>query len=396
MPVVFVHGVATRQTDSYKAEVAQRDQLFLRLVMNGDTFVRDPDWGSNGVKLALADVWIPTPGQNQTFAFGGPAVGAGVASVAASAMKANPETGMDVAFSALLTQRIEEQTASGVVTGLSDDELNAFASAVTALETNSVDRTLYDPAASDDDFANSLRATLAKSGGVAAAAQPGQPQAMGLLGTVTGAIGSALKTITDPIRNAGSDAILKLVRKPLSEGVALFLGDVFVYLRGRDATTPQNTFRQIFEPIIADLAAALQAQTAGQKLIVVGHSLGGVILYDMLTDTKCLTEIEARAGKPLVIDHLVTVGAQPGLFANMNLYPRPFVPPAKMPQPPCVGKWMNVFDYTDVFSFTAAPFFEGVTDFEFDNVSGIIDAHTAYFQRPAFYTRLRARLAGKV
>jgi hypothetical protein len=34
-----------------------------------------------------------------------------------------------------------------------------------------------------------------------------------------------------------------------------------------------------------------------------------------------------------------------------------------------------------------------VKDFEFDNVSGALEAHSAYFRRPSFYKRLRARLA---
>jgi len=53
---------------------------------------------------------------------------------------------------------------------------------------------------------------------------------------------------------------------------------------------------------------------------------------------------------------------------------------------------MNVFDYTDVLSFRCEPFFSDVKDYGFDNVSGALQAHSAYFQRPSFYTRLRARL----
>ena len=51
MPLVFVHGVATRQTPQYQAAVAQRDTLFKRLVMGQDQTVFDPDWGSGGVKI---------------------------------------------------------------------------------------------------------------------------------------------------------------------------------------------------------------------------------------------------------------------------------------------------------------------------------------------------------
>lgn len=96
------------------------------------------------------------------------------------------------------------------------------------------------------------------------------------------------------------------------------------------------------------------------------------------------------AGKDLAVNALVMVGAQPGLFADMGLYANPG--PAKLPRPSCVKEWMNVFDYTDVLSFRCEPFFAGVHDYAFDNVSGALEAHSAYFRRPSFYARLQARL----
>ncbi|HEX7944234.1 MAG TPA: hypothetical protein VF495_06190, partial [Phenylobacterium sp.] len=206
-------------------------------------------------------------------------------------------------------------------------------------------------------------------------------------------IGAALKSLTDPLRDAGSDAVLQLIRKPLSEQVALFLGDIFVYLRWRESDAATGTYNRIFRPIIDALAAATAAKAPGQKMVVVGHSLGAVILYDLLTDTRALSEIAAKSGgKPLEIDLWATVGAQPGLFADMDLYAGPRDAEGRLPKPAAVQRWVNVFDFTDVLAFRTQPFFAGVTDYEFNNVSGALEAHTAYFQRPSFYKRLRARL----
>jgi hypothetical protein len=57
-----------------------------------------------------------------------------------------------------------------------------------------------------------------------------------------------------------------------------------------------------------------------------------------------------------------------------------------------VAAWINVYDYTDILSFACRRIFANVEDFEFDNVAGLFDAHSAYFQRPSFYSRLRNRL----
>ena len=47
MPLVFVHGVATRPSAEYKAAVKQRDALFRSLVfMRDDVAIHNPDWGS--------------------------------------------------------------------------------------------------------------------------------------------------------------------------------------------------------------------------------------------------------------------------------------------------------------------------------------------------------------
>lgn len=374
MPLVFVHGVATRQTPEYQAFVGQRDLLFRRLVIGTDDEIFDPDWGSNGVNFFHGG-WVPKPGANEAFSLGA-GLGAGGASVASRLASIDIGQGVDLALAALLARRMQQQQP------LSADELAVFEAAVRYLKAGG-DRSAFGPNETDAQFAQSLKDELSTQL-PGAAVQP-----MGL-NDIFSAIGDAAKGLTDRIRNTASDAVLRLIREPLSNQMALFLGDIFVYLRYRETDGALGTYNRIFAPIIADLARAVAARKVGQKLIVVGHSLGAVILYDLLTDPRALQAVRDAAGTDLAIDALVTVGAQPGLFADMGLYRN--ATPDKLPRPACAAAWMNVFDYTDVLSFQCEPFFSGMQDFAFDNLSGALEAHSAYFQRPSFYTRLAVHL----
>jgi len=374
MPLVFVHGVATRQTPAYQAFVSQRDDLFKRLVIGNDDQVFDPDWGSDAVTFFRGG-WVPTPGGNEAMG-GGKALVADGASVASAVASRDVEQGVDLAMAALLQRRAAENQP------LSQQDLDVFAAAVGYLAKGG-DKTAFGPNETDAQFTQTLRDELGP------AMPPAVVEAMSI-GNVFSAIGDAVKKVTDSVRNKSSDAVLRFVREPLSQQVALFLGDIFVYLRYRETDGETGTYNRIFTPIITALVKAVAAQRDGQKLIVVGHSLGAVILYDLLTNERSLKAVRDAAGKDLSIDALVTVGAQPGLFADMGLYGNS--ESGKLPRPSCVQSWMNVFDYTDVLSFRCEPFFSDVKDLAFDNVSGALEAHSAYFQRPSFYSRLQDRL----
>jgi hypothetical protein len=377
MPLVFVHGVATRPTPNYQAMVRQRNELFRRLVMEADTVIYDPDWGSGAVNFRSGG-WIPEPGATEAFRIGQPQL-VGGSSVAAAVATKNLDEALDLAFGVLLAERAE----TGGDDPVDEDDLTAFAAAVRYLEAGG-DRSAFTASMTDDQFAEAVRTEL----------QPNLPteavESYGL-GDVFRRLGKGLRRVTDPFRDAGSDVVLRFIRKPLSNQVALFLGDIFVYLRWREADYDSGTYARIFRPIIDDLVRA-NSQPDSERLIVVGHSLGAVILYDLLTDDRALEEIAERSGKPLQIDLLASVGAQPGLFADMGLYDRQRDAAGKLPRPACVQRWINVYDYTDVLSFKAEPFFSGVKDYEFNNVTGVLEAHTTYFQRPSFYKRFRKRL----
>jgi hypothetical protein len=160
------------------------------------------------------------------------------------------------------------------------------------------------------------------------------------------------------------------------------LGDVFVYLKEGDVRDKIRAC--VREPI---LAARSDAAAANEPLILMGHSLGGVILYDMLSSPQ-------SAGLPsdLKVDVFFSIGSQPGLFEEMGLFEFKDPGASSTPTPPGVKAWLNIFDPIDVFGFRAVPIFANARDFAFDSVTGLLSAHTTYFKRPQFYARMRARL----
>jgi pimeloyl-ACP methyl ester carboxylesterase len=133
--------------------------------------------------------------------------------------------------------------------------------------------------------------------------------------------------------------------------------------------------------------AAARKANGDDKLVVVAHSMGGNIVYDILTHYR----------SDLVVDLLVTVGSQVAFFKEMGLYhedagQRPGPNPARVSKPAAVRAWLNVFDPMDVLAFAAGKVFEGVSDFAFSNQASPLDAHSLYFFRPGFHERLRARI----
>ena len=268
-----------------------------------------------------------------------------------------------VAITAAFAQVLE--TADHAGQPLTAEELAAFRKAVEAIE--------HDAAAARVDGAAS-DAALAKS--------------LGTVGDASFGIGSSLakavSAVTDRIRNTASTVAFGSVRDFISPAVGLFLGDVFFYLQ-------QGGLRdRIQESVRADLVRAHEASKGGGgPVVVIGHSMGGVILADKLQDLDA-------AGLPadLKVAALFTVGSQPGLFKSVGLLAGAAGPEGLTPRPPCVAAWFNVFDPIDPLAFRADPLYSGVEDLVFDSITGLASAHTTSFSRPQFHARFRKRLSG--
>ncbi|MGG6898021.1 hypothetical protein [Rhizobium sp. BR 315] len=265
------------------------------------------------------------------------------------------------AIDAILSGAVD--AADQEVRQLNDEEVAAFKKAVN----------LIDEGRAQSIFAGALdEAAIAKR-----LQDDDEPRAFGLVSK----IGQAVAAATDKVKNAVSTVGSKVL-KSYSPAVGVFLGDVFVYLNEGET---REAIRAI---VLKGLHEAHDAAKAtGEPVVLVGHSLGGVILTDILSDPK-----DAGLPEDFKVAMLFTVGSQPGFFASLQLIAKKTNPPGERLKLDCVGAWYNVFDPIDPFAFRADGHFKDVEDVEFDSVTGLMAAHSAYFTRPQFYARFRARL----
>jgi hypothetical protein len=364
--LVFVHGVATRNTDEYKVAEASRNKLFRDLLFTGsDLQIRSPMWGDT-VPVIEASVFA-TNKVVKSFALNvgtPPGLGAGLTgggNVDSLSIVAVGKQDSVAALDAICSEIADRAARDG--RDLREDELQAFRNAVKHIAANT-EATLFAGNASQQSVAEQLT--------------HGGPATYGI-GSL---VGDAISAVTDRVRNAASTLGFDAVRQSLSPAVGRFIGDVFVYLKeGKHRGEIRTVVRQA-------LLEAHVAKQAGQgPLVLVGYSMGGVILVDMLSDPQA-------AGLPadLAVDALLTVGSQAGLFASLDVL-TPNAPAGSVRRKPdCVKLWLNVFDPIDPLAFRADMIYKDAIDLVFNSVAGITDTHSKYFQRPQFYAKARVRL----
>ena len=138
-------------------------------------------------------------------------------------------------------------------------------------------------------------------------------------------IKDAVTALADRARNTVSTGIANAALDDLNPLVGRFLGDIFVYLKAGDV---RNKIRACIRQPMISFMHMPTPKAANEPLILVGHSLGGVILYDMLSSPQ-------SAGLPgdLDVAALVTVGSQPGLFEEMGLFESASRAPVARPVP---------------------------------------------------------------
>jgi len=196
-------------------------------------------------------------------------------------------------------------------------------------------------------------------------------------------VGELFDRVQDaPARVAGASA-LDLFRGGLHRNFSRFLGDVFVYLNERgDKAHPG--------PIISTVLEAIRTAPKhhpDEPLIIITHSMGGNILYDILTyyDTN------------LKVDVWVSVASQVGQFEEMKIFKASnknvYRPNKVTGLKPGLGYWLNVYDPLDSFGFKTAPVFADVNaDVEYPTGAGALKAHGEYFGRASFYQMVREHI----
>ena len=385
MPLVFVHGVATRRTPDYERGVAARNALFRRYLYPALRWNDRVDpftayWGGDAAEFRWHHASLP---QEDVEAFG-------AAETAEDVLLAQISGGEEVDTDAPLSSlaRHSVQDAVDLIWASTAQEVDdaEVAQALAALAYRASDRMPElesDPALTqavdDDEWLTALAGRLEE----AASGSENEIDEVEAFGG--GAVWDRLSEAGIRVRGAagrlGGGAAAKLLRADIHRQAALFLGDVFTYLDRRgDRGHPG--------PIVDEVAQTLEAAVAaGAPLVVVAHSMGGGIVYDVLSYYR----------PDIHVQTLVTVGSQVGLFEELCLLQagkQAGCPdgPTRVAKLRNVGEWINVFDRNDLLGFAAERIFEGVKDFDYSTGKGLFAAHSSYFTMPSFYRRLAERV----
>ncbi len=434
MPLVYVHGVNTRRGTTLEEQgVFDKRVSFLREQFRNTAFservsapdglrVFTPYWGDLGVKFARNLACLPQSGV-QALAIGQPPEN--TALLEATAARLDPQVLQQAGLQTapLLTLARTRSLAAAV------DLL--FAGATNAplpgilMDDQAVGRMLPDAArlaaaaeryagtdprpvwlaevSDDETFLTRLLTEISASSAVSSGTPAGGPAAPGIqalgLGSdlkswldnavaevknAVGAVADSLRTtVTGAATQGARDAFLAIsgyIRPAASALLGRFVGDVFTYLENR---------QPIADLVLADVDRAAAARREGDsELFLIGHSFGGIILYDVLTHFR----------PDLVCDLYVTVGSQVALFAEIDRLAdhagvaAGFANGGSLPRPQNAKLWLNVFDSTDFVGFGTRGVFKGALDFRFETDALPLVSHGAYFDTPRFFARLRERV----
>jgi hypothetical protein len=179
-----------------------------------------------------------------------------------------------------------------------------------------------------------------------------------------GVIGDWLKNQVTKFAEARATNYGNARRSGLMTAVSPGVGDILKYLRRPDE-------------FLALLTQELKNHSK-ESVYVIGHSLGGIFLVDLLSARKL----------PPNVTGLITVGSQSPLFRDCDAMgtlrrgtaqPIPFTP------------WLNIYDRNDFLSFCATRVFgsvPGIEDFEVSSGVSFPDSHGAYWRLNEVYSKI--------
>lgn len=178
------------------------------------------------------------------------------------------------------------------------------------------------------------------------------------------------------------------LRGPLNDAVTTFLGDVFVYLAGRGTPGAPGEIPRVV--LNALRSAASDRLTPDEPMIVLTHSMGGQLVYDMVTS---FLDAEPDAAD-LRVDFWCATASQVGLFRELGLFLAKVPPDTIAPAPSTerLGYWWNVWDYNDFLSYTAKSIVHGVDDEAYSSGLSVLTAHGGYLARPSFYRKFATKI----
>jgi hypothetical protein len=199
-----------------------------------------------------------------------------------------------------------------------------------------------------------------------------------------GRLREAIGRIASAAPRAASTGLLAATRARTHRSVSLFLGDILCYLRQRENHGAHAPIARIVADAIED--AHRSRSDVDPRVVVVAHSMGGNVVYDLLSHLRT----------DLRVDILATVGSQVGVFAELGLFPAVTAPADhvayRVPELPNLARWINVYDPNDVLAFVVGEIFAGAEDYRYSTGRGLLHSHSSYFVRPSFHRTLAHRL----
>lgn len=177
--------------------------------------------------------------------------------------------------------------------------------------------------------------------------------------------------------------VMNPARKFFHNRLSNFVGDAFFYFGKRG--TGENP-GVVPGRVMEVLAAADRARTKEDNLlIVVAHSMGGIVMCDIVSHFK----------PPIKIDCLITVGSQFPLFADLRMFPGFDQDCLPLPKPSMVNQWINIIDLNDFLGFAADKLFEDIVDVEYASGKIGVATHADYFKLPSFYRCMAAAMTSR-
>lgn len=394
MPLVFVHGVSVREGPEYAQRVQSRDALFKKYVLRNLTpspdkvLLLNPYWGDAAARFAWGNASLPGhalerfgPEDELSALLLGAAFG--------EQMPAKQQLLIHLARQSL-DQAIDLLWSIGA--SLVADMHQAETLADLAILATNYAQAQPHPSwlgtvKNDEQFLSKLIHEVSTWSSTRTQQSEPNHSEWERFGIDTGWewIQEAAFRLQHSAGKLSSQVLLDVSRSWAHKHAAYFLGDVLIYLDKRGTT---QTPGPICSRVLHALEQAEQQRSPDDPLLImVGHSMGGNILYDLLT-----------AFRPtLQVDLLLTVGSQVAVFEELKLFHMsdasvPATPQERVGKPPNVARWLNVLDYNDVLGFATAGVFDGTQDYVYTTGSGLLAAHSSYFTLPSFHRRLAERI----
>lgn len=189
-----------------------------------------------------------------------------------------------------------------------------------------------------------------------------------------------------------STAAIDQIRPSLGDFVNRFLGDLLYYITQRGTPDAPGLIPKVLIDELA-IAKTNQRNRGGEPIVLLTHSMGGQIAYDVIT------AFLPAAGSDIKVDFWCATASQVGFFEELNMFlsSKTAFSKATGQRTPLesahLDHWWNVWDPNDILSYTTKGIFaDGIDDQDYKSGLSLIAAHGGYLERPSFFSLFAEKL----